>query len=51
VGKNTGTVPDRDVPSNYGVVKIDSTPWEALTKRMQQVNAAIESLHAKAATR
>jgi len=33
--------------SNYGVVKTDFTPWEALTKRMQQVNAGIESLHAK----
>jgi hypothetical protein len=37
--------------SNYGVVRIDFAPWEALTKRMEQVNASIESLHAKAASR
>ena len=37
--------------SNYGVVKIDFTPWEVLTTRMKQVNAGIESLHAKAASR
>ena len=35
--------------SNYGVVRIDFTPWETLTKRMQQVNGGIEALHAKAA--
>jgi len=35
--------------SNYGVVKIDFTPWETLTKRMQQVNAGIEILHLKSA--
>ena len=35
--------------SNYGVVKIDFTPWEALTARMTAVNAAIESRHAAAA--
>jgi hypothetical protein len=34
--------------SNYGVVRIDFTPWEVLTKRMQQVNAGIEALHANA---
>lgn len=33
--------------SNYGVVRIDFTPWEVLTRRMQQVNAEIETLHAK----
>lgn len=32
--------------SNYGVVKIDFTPWEVLTKQMTQVNARIEALHA-----
>lgn len=32
--------------SNYGVVRIDFTPWEVLTRRMQQVNAGIEALHA-----
>ncbi len=37
--------------SNYGVVKIDGSPWETLTARMKQVNAEIESLHAKAAVR
>jgi hypothetical protein len=37
--------------SNYGVVKIDFTPWEVLTTRMKQVNAGIESLHAKAGSR
>jgi len=34
--------------SNYGVVRIDFTPWEVLTRRMQQVNAGIEALHANA---
>ena len=33
--------------SNYGVVHIDFTPWEVLTARMKDVNAGIESLHAK----
>ena len=32
--------------SNYGVVKIDFTPWDILTARMTEVNARIESLHA-----
>ncbi len=34
--------------SNYGVVKIDGSPWETLTTRMKQVNAGLESLHTKA---
>ncbi|HEY2013812.1 MAG TPA: hypothetical protein VGH38_09950 [Bryobacteraceae bacterium] len=34
--------------SNYGVVKIDFTPWEVLTQRMKQVNAGMESLHSEA---
>ena len=33
--------------SNYGVVHIDFTPWEALTKRMTEVNRTIEELHAR----
>lgn len=33
--------------SNYGVVRIDFTPWEVLTRRMQQVNGGIEALHSK----
>jgi hypothetical protein len=37
--------------SNYGVVKIDWTPWETLTVRMRQVNAGLEELHAKASVR
>ena len=37
--------------SNYGVVRVDFTPWETLTKRMAQVNAGIEELHAKAGRR
>jgi hypothetical protein len=32
--------------SNYGVVKIDFTPWDVLTKRMTEINPRIESLHA-----
>ena len=35
--------------SNYGIVHIDFTPWETLTRRMQQVNARLESLHAQSA--
>jgi agarase len=31
--------------SNYGVVKIDSTPWTVLTDRMSLVNQGIEALH------
>ena len=34
--------------SNYGLVKIDFTPWDVLTARMQEVNLGIERLHAKA---
>ena len=37
--------------SNYGVVKIDGTPWEMLTARMRQVNAELDAQHAKASTR
>lgn len=33
--------------SNYGVVKIDFTPWDVLTRRMTEVNAGIERLHAR----
>lgn len=33
--------------SNYGVVHIDFTPWEVLTKRMTEVNRTIEELHAR----
>ena len=35
--------------SNYGVVKIDFTPWETLTRRMRLVNAGMEALHSKPA--
>ena len=34
--------------SNYGVVRIDFTPWEVLTAGMKKVNLGIESLHARA---
>lgn len=34
--------------SNYGVVKIDFTPWDVLTRQMTKVNAGIEALHATA---
>jgi hypothetical protein len=34
--------------SNYGLVRIDFTPWEVLTKRMRQVNATLEARHRKA---
>jgi hypothetical protein len=34
--------------SNYGVVKIDGTPWETLTTRMKDVNAGLDASHAKA---
>ena len=33
--------------SNYGVVKLDGSPWEVLTTRMKEVNAGIESLALK----
>jgi hypothetical protein len=32
--------------SNYGLVRVDFTPWDVLTARMTQVNAAIEQRHA-----
>ncbi len=31
--------------SNYGVVKIDFTPWDVLTARMTRVNAEMEAEH------
>jgi hypothetical protein len=31
--------------SNYGLVKIDFAPWEALTARMKSVNSEIEARH------
>ena len=34
--------------SNYGLVKIDGTPWTILVNRMTEVNAGIEALAAKA---
>jgi hypothetical protein len=37
--------------SNYGVVRVDFTPWDTLTSRMRQVNAGIEALHTKAESR
>jgi agarase len=37
--------------SNYGVVKIDGSPWETLTSRMKAVNGEIEDLRAKAPVR
>lgn len=33
--------------SNYGVDHIDFKPWEVLTSRMKEVNAAVESRHAR----
>jgi hypothetical protein len=36
--------------SNYGVVKIDFTPWDVLTARMTRVNERIETIHAAAST-
>jgi hypothetical protein len=35
--------------SNYGLVKIDGTPWTILIDRMKEVNAGIEELAARAA--
>lgn len=32
--------------SNYGIVKLDGTPWTVLVNRMRQVNAGMEALHA-----
>jgi hypothetical protein len=37
--------------SNYGLVKLDGTPWLVLTKRMTEVNAAIEVLAASSRRR
>ena len=37
--------------SNYGVVRLDGTPWEVLTTRMKQVNAGLEELALKAVKR
>jgi len=30
--------------SNYGLVRIDDTPWEVLTERFKTVNARLEAL-------
>jgi agarase len=35
--------------SNYGVVKVDGTPWTVLTDRMTKVNAGLETLAAESA--
>jgi len=35
--------------SNYGLVKIDLTPWTTLTDRMKEVNSRIETLAARSA--
>jgi hypothetical protein len=32
--------------SNYGLVRIDDTPWEALTEHLRTVNATLETAHA-----
>ena len=32
--------------SNYGLVRVDFSPWDTLTSRMREVNAGLESLHA-----
>ncbi|MGH9666538.1 MAG: beta-agarase [Bryobacteraceae bacterium] len=37
--------------SNYGLVKIDFTPWHILTMRMKQVNGTIETLHNRSIAR
>ena len=37
--------------SNYGVVQVDGTPWDLLTKRMTRENGAVEALHAKSRAR
>jgi hypothetical protein len=37
--------------SNYGVVKIDFTPWDVLTARMRELNLKIEKLHSEATGR
>ena len=33
---------------NVGLVRIDDEPWPELTKRMAQVNAAVDAIHAQA---
>ena len=37
--------------SNYGIVKLDGTPWTVLVNRMTEVNAGLEALHAKSGKR
>jgi agarase len=37
--------------SNYGLVRIDFTPWDVLTRRMKKVNAEVEAAHAAAPAR
>lgn len=37
--------------SNYGVVRVDFTPWEVLTRRMTKVNANLEAIHARSEVR
>lgn len=37
--------------SNYGVVRVNGTPWEVLTTRMKQVNAGLEAIAVKAVRR
>jgi agarase len=37
--------------SNYGLVRIDDTPWEVLTERFTRLNAGLEALKLKAQPR
>ena len=37
--------------SNYGIVKLDGTPWTVLVHRMTKVNAGLEALHSKSGKR
>jgi agarase len=37
--------------SNYGLVKLDGSPWTLLVKRMTEVNAGLEALAAKSGQR
>ena len=37
--------------SNYGLVKIDGTPWTLLTTRMREVNGGLEALAARSGKR
>ncbi len=37
--------------SNYGLVRIDFTPWDVLTARMKAVNAKLEEMHQAAAAK